>query len=76
MAALHAHCRRDLFHECWKHLLDAEFVHAYRHGVVILCPDGVYRRVYPRIFTYSADYPEKFFFLSFFVDVLMIASEF
>ncbi|KAG2740132.1 hypothetical protein P692DRAFT_201842539 [Suillus brevipes Sb2] len=57
--ALHAHCRRELFHACWKHLLDAEFVHAYRHGIVLQCPDGVYRRVFPRIFTYSADYPEK-----------------
>ncbi|KAH7916893.1 hypothetical protein BV22DRAFT_980594, partial [Leucogyrophana mollusca] len=36
-----------------------DFVEAYRHGLVIQCPDGVYRRVYPRIFTYSADYPEK-----------------
>ncbi|KAG2739245.1 hypothetical protein P692DRAFT_201729926 [Suillus brevipes Sb2] len=59
MAALHAHCRRELFHACWKHLLDAEFMHAYRHGIVLQCPDGVYRRVFPRIFTYSADYPEK-----------------
>ncbi|KAG2737784.1 hypothetical protein P692DRAFT_201693716, partial [Suillus brevipes Sb2] len=59
MAALHAHCRRELFHACWKHLLDAEFIHAYRHGIVLRCPDGVYRRVFPRIFTYSADYPEK-----------------
>ncbi len=46
-------------HEAWKLLLDAEFVHAYIHGIVIKCADGVYRRVYPRIFTYSADYPEK-----------------
>ncbi|KAG2750201.1 hypothetical protein P692DRAFT_201711702 [Suillus brevipes Sb2] len=59
MAALHAHCRRDLFHGCWRHLLDAEFVHAYHHGIVLRCPDGVFRRVFPRIFTYSADYPEK-----------------
>ncbi|KAG2753045.1 hypothetical protein P692DRAFT_201706406 [Suillus brevipes Sb2] len=59
MAALHAHCRRDLFHACWKQLLDAEFLHAYRHGVVLRCPDGIFRRVFPRIFTYSADYPEK-----------------
>jgi hypothetical protein len=59
MAALHAHCRRDLFHACWKHLLDAEFLHAYRHGIVLQCPDGILRRVFPRIFTYSADYPEK-----------------
>jgi hypothetical protein len=59
MAALHAHCRRDLFHTCWKHLLDADFLDAYRHGIVLRCPDGVLRRIFPRIFTYSADYPEK-----------------
>ncbi|KAG2744407.1 hypothetical protein P692DRAFT_201656837, partial [Suillus brevipes Sb2] len=53
------HCRRDLFHGCWNHLLDADFLQAYRHGIVIKCPDGVLRRVFPRIFTYSADYPEK-----------------
>ncbi|KIK32237.1 hypothetical protein CY34DRAFT_47013, partial [Suillus luteus UH-Slu-Lm8-n1] len=59
MAALQTHCRRDLFQSCWKHLLDAEFLHAYRHGIVLRCPDGILRRVFPRIFTYSADYPEK-----------------
>jgi hypothetical protein len=59
MAALHTHCRRDLFHTCWKHLLDTDFLEAYRHGIVLQCPDGILRRVFPRIFTYSADYPEK-----------------
>jgi hypothetical protein len=34
-------------------------MHAYEHGFVCKCPDGVTRRLYPRIFTYSADYPEK-----------------
>jgi hypothetical protein len=27
--------------------------------MVVKCADGIERRVYPRIFTYSADYPEK-----------------
>jgi hypothetical protein len=27
--------------------------------MVIQCADGIERRIYPRIFTYSADYPEK-----------------
>ena len=40
-------------------LLDDEFIEAYRNGMVIRCYDGVLRRIYPRIFTYSADYPEK-----------------
>jgi hypothetical protein len=40
-------------------MLDGEFLEACKHGIVIECPDGVSRRFYPRIFTYSADYPEK-----------------
>ncbi|KAF8204209.1 hypothetical protein K438DRAFT_1964576 [Mycena galopus ATCC 62051] len=58
-AQLLAHCRRELFHESWRLLLNDEFVEAYKHGIVLDCKDGVCRRVYPRIFTYSADYPEK-----------------
>jgi hypothetical protein len=29
-----------------------------------LCADDLQRRFYPRIFTYSADYPEKWVLLS------------
>ncbi|KII90776.1 hypothetical protein PLICRDRAFT_697259 [Plicaturopsis crispa FD-325 SS-3] len=54
-----AHCRRELFHAIWTLLLDGEFLEAYRHGIVLRCADGILRRVYLRIFTYSADYPEK-----------------
>ncbi|KAJ3779376.1 hypothetical protein FB446DRAFT_796475 [Lentinula raphanica] len=53
------HCRRELMHAVWRFLLDDEFLHAYRYGIVIRCHDGTERRFYPRIFTYSADYPEK-----------------
>ncbi|CDO68243.1 hypothetical protein BN946_scf184842.g6 [Trametes cinnabarina] len=58
-APLLTHCRRELFHAQWECLLDEEFLHAYEHGIVIDCMDGVRRRIYPRIFTYSADYLEK-----------------
>jgi hypothetical protein len=54
------HCRRELMHAVWRVLLDDDFLHAYKYGIVIKCHDGVERRVYPRIFTYSADYPEKY----------------
>ncbi|KAH7917181.1 hypothetical protein BV22DRAFT_1052620, partial [Leucogyrophana mollusca] len=54
-----AHCHRELFHAQWEILLDDEFVEACKHGIVILCCDGIERRFYPRIFTYAADYPEK-----------------
>ena len=40
-------------------LIDDEFVYAWEHGTVISCGDGILRRFYPCIFTYSADYPEK-----------------
>jgi hypothetical protein len=55
-----AHCNREMFHEQWKILLDDEFLAAYEHGILIECDDGITRRLYPRIFTYSADFPEKF----------------
>jgi hypothetical protein len=54
-----AHCHREAFHAQWTTLLDDEFIEAYTHGIVIKCCDGITRRFYPRLFTYSADYPEK-----------------
>lgn len=53
------HCHREIVHAQWKAILDDEFMDAYKHGIVLLCPDGQHRRFYLRIFTYSADYPEK-----------------
>jgi hypothetical protein len=53
------HCRRELMHAVWKFLLDDDFLHAFKYGMVIRCRDGIERRIYPRVFTYSADYPEK-----------------
>lgn len=54
------HCQRELFHEQWRILLDDAFIEAYCHGIVVTCYDGQQRRFYPRILTYSADYPEKY----------------
>jgi hypothetical protein len=56
---LMAHCRRELIQAAWKFILDDDFIHAMKYGVVVTCHDGIKRRIYPRIFTYSADYPEK-----------------
>ncbi|KAI9067490.1 hypothetical protein FKP32DRAFT_1673036 [Trametes sanguinea] len=53
------HCRRELMHAVWRILLGDGFVEACRHGIVVKCYDGITRRLYPRFFTYSADYPEK-----------------
>ena len=58
--SLFTHCHRELFHAQWAELLDSEFVNAYEHGLVLTCADGIERRLYPHIFTYSADYPEKY----------------
>jgi hypothetical protein len=46
-------------HAVLHEILDTEFLHAWRHGIVIKCADGITRRVFPRIFTYAADYPER-----------------
>ncbi|KAI0715990.1 hypothetical protein C8T65DRAFT_606466 [Cerioporus squamosus] len=52
-------CKRELMNQIWHLLLDADFVQAYVHGILIKCGDGITRRIFPRIPTYSADYPEK-----------------
>ncbi len=35
--------KRDLMQKMWLLLLDEEFMHAYEHGVVIKCADGISR---------------------------------
>ncbi|KAI0349053.1 hypothetical protein OH77DRAFT_1525957 [Trametes cingulata] len=52
-------CKRELMQQIWLLLLDDEFMDAYENGILVTCGDGVVRRIFPRIFTYSADYPEK-----------------
>ena len=51
-------------HAIWYFLLDKDFLHAYTYGIIIQCIDGIERHVYPRFFTYSADYPEKYVYSS------------
>lgn len=41
-------------------MLDDQFLNAYEKGVLMTCADGIERLVFPRIFTYTADYPEKY----------------
>jgi hypothetical protein len=61
-------------HAQWSILLDDEFLEAYAHGIVIMCCDGIMRRFYPRILTYSADYQEKYvaFHLVYFAKLVLI----
>lgn len=53
------HCKGEMFQEQWHIMLDDELLEAIHHGIVLMCRDGVERRFFIRIFTYSADYPEK-----------------
>jgi len=46
-------------HAVWRFLLNDNFIHMHTYGMVVWCHDGVERHIYLRIFTYSADYPEK-----------------
>ncbi|CDO77605.1 hypothetical protein BN946_scf184936.g30, partial [Trametes cinnabarina] len=52
-------CKRELMQRIWLLLLDDDFLDAYENGILVTCSDGVTRRIFPRILTYSADYPEK-----------------
>ena len=63
-AATLTHCKHEVMQAVWRFLLDADFVHAYEHGIVIKFPDGISRCVFPWIFTYAADYPEKYNYIS------------
>jgi hypothetical protein len=52
--------KHELVHAIWSLLLTDDFINAYIFGIVVLCADGISRRLFPRFFTYSADYPEKY----------------
>ncbi|KAI0363587.1 hypothetical protein BV20DRAFT_1031111 [Pilatotrama ljubarskyi] len=58
-AAILRFCKKELIQQIWLLLLDDDFVTAYVHGFVVECGDGIKCRLFPRILTYSADYPEK-----------------
>ncbi|KIL62147.1 hypothetical protein M378DRAFT_13086 [Amanita muscaria Koide BX008] len=53
------HCRREIIQLIMFLLLDDEFMQMYEHGLILEFVDGIKRRVFPRFFTHSADYPEK-----------------
>ncbi|KDQ25345.1 hypothetical protein PLEOSDRAFT_160001 [Pleurotus ostreatus PC15] len=58
-AQMLTHLKRELMHAVWGLLLTPEYIDAYAHGIIIKCFDSIERRIFPRILTYSADYPEK-----------------
>jgi hypothetical protein len=49
----------DLMQKIWLLMLNEDFVDAYACGTLITCSDGVKCQIFPQIFTYAADYPEK-----------------
>lgn len=51
--------RTQLMEQIWLLLMDAKFMQAWVEGIVVLCGDGVLRRLFFRFFIYAADYPEK-----------------
>ena len=53
------HCKRELTHAVWMLILNAAFMAAYQFGILVQFADQIVRRVFPRLFAYMADYPEK-----------------
>ncbi|KAF7293417.1 hypothetical protein MIND_01118900 [Mycena indigotica] len=56
---VHTHLKRELIHRIWELLLSEDFMDAYDNGIKIRCWDGIVQLVFPRLFIYGADYPEK-----------------
>ena len=56
------HCKWELMQVIWTLLLDSDFVHAYKFGIVMKFADSVLHQVFLRLFTftYAANYPEKY----------------
>ncbi|THG95202.1 hypothetical protein EW026_g6403 [Hermanssonia centrifuga] len=52
-------CKTQIMHAVWLLLMDEQFMEAYVHGILVDCGDNIRRRLFPRFFTYSADYPER-----------------
>jgi hypothetical protein len=69
-AEILAHLKRELMRAVWDLLRTPEFIHAYAHGLVVKCYDGIERLVFPRFFIYGADYPEKYVNVLFLFHVL------
>ncbi|KAK7452087.1 hypothetical protein VKT23_012192 [Stygiomarasmius scandens] len=55
--------KREIMQAVWMLLLDDELLDAYVHGLLLICTDTVLRRLYPRFFSQSADYLERYEFI-------------
>lgn len=58
-STLLAHLKQELFQAVWRLLLNDAFVKAHKEGVDMMCGDGIQRLLFLRVFTYSADCPER-----------------
>ena len=52
--------KNELMQQIWLALMEEDFMDAYVNGFLHQCGDGIIRRIFPRFFAYSADYPEKY----------------
>lgn len=68
---IYTHCKHELTHTIWKLLLNACFIDAYKHGIVIKFYNDIGCCIFPKFFTYAADYPEKWVLCSKFLTNLM-----
>ncbi|KAI9056308.1 hypothetical protein FKP32DRAFT_1599040 [Trametes sanguinea] len=58
-AAVLTFLKRELMQAIYLLLLDDSLMYIYVHGLLLLCGDGILRRLFLRFFIYAADYPEK-----------------
>ena len=41
--AILTHLKQELMHAIWELIFNNEFMEAYKHGIVIKCPDGIFQ---------------------------------
>ena len=59
-SAILTHLKRELIHAIYELILNSIFMMAYKDGIAVTCYDGIQRRLFVRLLTYSGDYPEKY----------------
>ncbi|KAF9642857.1 hypothetical protein BDM02DRAFT_3157534 [Thelephora ganbajun] len=53
------HCKWELIHAVWMLILNTAFMMAYQFGILVCFADKIICHVFPHLFAYMADYPEK-----------------
>lgn len=52
-------CKCGLFNQIWLLLLDDAFMEVYKHGIKLMCGDGVVRRLFLRFFNIALISPRS-----------------